>query len=114
MVSPSVGKVVLVRFPFSDLSSAKLRPALVLASAGHDDWILCQITGNPYADPKAVKIEDSDFADGGLKRVSYARPSKLFTSNISLIVAVAGTLQKKAHQNVVSSVIEILRSGEVK
>jgi mRNA interferase MazF len=34
--------VVLVRFPFSDLSSSKLRPAVVLAHAGGVDWVLCQ------------------------------------------------------------------------
>ena len=34
MVTPSVGLVVLVPFPFSDLSRAKLRPAVVLADAG--------------------------------------------------------------------------------
>jgi mRNA interferase MazF len=33
---------VLVTFPFSDLSGSKLRPAIVLASAGHEDWILCK------------------------------------------------------------------------
>lgn len=42
------GLVVLVRFPFSDLSSSKLRPALVLAPAGGTDWVLCQITSNQY------------------------------------------------------------------
>jgi hypothetical protein len=34
MVIPAAGAVVLVRFPFSDLSQAKLRPAVVLADAG--------------------------------------------------------------------------------
>ena len=33
MVSPAAGKVVLVRFPFSDLSQSKLRPAVILADA---------------------------------------------------------------------------------
>ena len=46
----AAGEVVLVRFPFSDLSSSKLRPAVILAAAGRQDWILCQITSNAYAD----------------------------------------------------------------
>jgi mRNA interferase MazF len=54
MVAPSVGSVVLVPFPFSDLSQSKLRPAVVLADAGRGDWILCQVTSSPYADAKAV------------------------------------------------------------
>jgi mRNA interferase MazF len=39
MVTPSVGAVILVPFPFSDLSQAKLRPALVFADVGKNDWI---------------------------------------------------------------------------
>jgi mRNA interferase MazF len=90
MVTPSEGSVALVRFPFSDLSSSKLRPAVVLASAGRDDWILCQVTGNPYADPEAIQITDRDFETGSLQGVSYARPAKLFTANSSLMEIEAG------------------------
>jgi len=38
------GEVVVLNFPFSDLSGAKRRPALVLADLDGDDIILCQIT----------------------------------------------------------------------
>ena len=48
MVAPTRGAVVLVRFPFSDLSDTKLRPAVLLASAERDDWILCQVTSRSY------------------------------------------------------------------
>jgi hypothetical protein len=61
MVTPSVGSVVLVRFPFSDLSATKLRPAVVLAGVDRDDWILSQVTSNPYSDTSAVELGDSDF-----------------------------------------------------
>ena len=50
MVTPSAGSVVLVRFPFSDLSQTRLRPAVVLADAGRGDWVLCQVTSNAYSD----------------------------------------------------------------
>ena len=40
MVTPAAGAVVLVQFPFSDLSQAKLWPAAVLADGGRGDWIL--------------------------------------------------------------------------
>ena len=86
MVAPSEGSVALVRFPFSDLSSSKLRPAVVLAFTGRDDWILCQVTSNPYSDPAAIRISDSDFEVGSLQRESYARPGKLFTANSSLMI----------------------------
>ena len=48
--------VVLVRFPFSDLSASKLRPAVVLADAGNGDHILVQVTSKSYADHRAVEL----------------------------------------------------------
>lgn len=38
------GEVVVLPYPFTDLSSSKVRPALVLASLTRGDVILCQIT----------------------------------------------------------------------
>lgn len=89
MGSPSAGSIVLVTFPFSDLSQAKL-PAVVLAQANANDWILCQITSNPYSDPRSIKLTKDNFASGSLRVVSYARPTKLFTANDKLITAQVG------------------------
>ena len=111
MVTPTVGSVVLVPFPFSDLSEAKLRPALVLADSGRDDWVLCQITSNPYADPRAVELADADFDIGSLCVTSYARPGKLFTASSSLMVSEAGNLSQATLQSIVQAVIDLLRSG---
>ena len=61
MVTPAAGTVVLVSFPFSDLSQEKLRSAVVLADAGRGDWILCQITSNPYGDARAIALTDVGF-----------------------------------------------------
>ena len=110
MVSPSVGSVVLVRFPFSDLSSSKLRPAVVLAGVERDDWILCQITSNPYADTKAVRIDEKDFLSGNLMRTSYARPGKLFSANTSLMQRVVGNLTQSKLTAVVDEVVAIIQS----
>jgi mRNA interferase MazF len=109
MVTPSVGLVVLV--PFSDLSEAKLRPALVLADAGRDDWILCQITSNPYADPRAVTLMDASFGTGSLRVTSYARPGKLFTANSGLMVSEVGTLSQETLNSIIQAVIDLLLSG---
>ena len=109
MVSPEVGTVVLVTFPFSDLSANKLRPAIVLATVDRDDWILCQVTSSVYSDPRAVEIADSDFASGSLARTSYARPGKLFSANTSIMRRVVGSLKREKQAAVVDAVIAILR-----
>lgn len=109
MVTPAVGSVVLVRFPFSDLSASKLRPAVVLAVVDRDDWILCQITSNPYAYLKALAIDNSDFTNGSLMRSSFARPGKLFSANASIMSKVAGRLNTDKFNSIIDSVIKIIR-----
>ena len=109
MGTPSVGAVVLVPFPFSDLSQSKLRPALVLAAAGQADFILCQLTSNSYADPLAIEIANGDLLRGSLHRTSFARPGKLFTANDSLIVRDVGMLNPAMRNRVVEAVVQILR-----
>ena len=44
------GNVVIIPFPFSDLSDSKRRPALVLADLQGNDIILCQITSQNSSD----------------------------------------------------------------
>lgn len=59
------GDVVVLPFPFSDLSAAKRRPALVLAGLPGDDIILCQITSRAVSNPYAIPLSSSDFTAGG-------------------------------------------------
>jgi len=96
VVAPSAGGIVLVPFPFSDLSQAKLRPAIVVADAGRGDWILCQVTSNPYGDPRAVHLTPPSFGSGSLRSDSYARPGKLFTASADLMVAQVAALTHEA------------------
>ena len=111
MVTPTAGSVVLVPFPFSDLSNSKLRPAVALADAGRGDWVMCQITSKRYSDPHAVELDGGSFQRGSLHTVSYARPGKLFTANQSLTVRQVGLLKADALQKVVDAVVELLRAG---
>lgn len=110
MVSLEPGLVVLVRFPFSDLSSSKLRPAVVLAHAGGADWVLCQVTSNPYADPRAVPLDQPSFTSGGLKRKSFARPGKLFTASASIVQRAAGRIAPRKHAELIEAVIDVFRA----
>lgn len=108
MVTPTTGSIILIPFPYSDLSQSKLRPAVVLANAGKEDWILCQITSKSYADLQSIKLSDDDFANGSLKLVSYARPGKLFTANSSLVVSKVGELKQEKFQKIINAVVSLL------
>ena len=111
MVTPSAGSVILIPFPFSDLSQSKLRPAVALADAGKGDWLLCQVTSKQYSDPRAVELTGGSFQTGSLHLVSYARPGKLFTANQSLIVRQVGVLKGDALEQIVEAVVDLLRAG---
>ncbi|HEY1662768.1 MAG TPA: type II toxin-antitoxin system PemK/MazF family toxin [Verrucomicrobiae bacterium] len=107
----ATGQVVIVHFPFSDLTASKLRPAVVLADAGRGDWILCQITSKTYGDEKAIALVDSDFARGSLRLASYVRPGKLFTANSSLVANQAGELQPGKFSAVREAVVRLIQAA---
>lgn len=111
MASVSIGDVVFVRFPFSDLSRTKLRPALVLAQSGKDDTILCQITSRPYADTDAIVLEEDCFREGHLIKISYVRPTKLFTAHVSIIEKTVANVQPEVRKAVVNRISRILNAS---
>jgi mRNA interferase MazF len=111
MGAPAVGDVVIILFPYSDLSESKRRPALVLAEAGRGDFLLSQITSKQYGDLHALSLKESDFFSGGIKRDSFIRGTKLFTANEALILGVAGHLNHSKLSKGVSQLIDILSAS---
>ena len=82
------GKIVLVQFPFTDLSAAKLRPALVI-HANHDDIVAAFISSR--APPEisgtehVVRPDHPDFPSTGLKTSSVIRFDKIATVSRDMI-----------------------------
>ena len=89
----------------------QIAPRAFAARAEKGDWILCQITSNPYADRGADLLAEQDFSEGGLQRDSYARPNKLFTAHETLFQRAVGQLGAQRHAQVVSVIVELLRAG---
>ena len=107
----AAGQIVIVHFPFSDLTASKLRPAVVLAEAGRGDWVLCQVTSKSYGDPRAIQLDTADFAHGSLRLTSYARPGKLFTAHASLVAGSAGELVATKYAAVRDAVVRMMQKG---
>jgi len=89
---------------------SKLRPALLAASSGRDDWVCAQITSNPYSDPSAIEISETDFQTGSLNRISYIRPGKLFTANRVLFRRIAGKITELKLNEARGAMIALLQS----
>lgn len=103
------GDVIVLPFPFSDLSGSKRRPALVLADLPGDDILLCQITSQHTRDQFALPLYSSDFINGLLPVDSFIRPSRIFTADKSIIIRKAGTIKASLMTVVVKQVIDIIQ-----
>ena len=91
------GSVVLVPFPFTDLSGRKRRPALVISPEGFDDedLVLCAITSRlpkRYSDWEA-SLGAQDMVQENLPRRSVVKVGKLFTMHRTLIARQFGTVK---------------------
>ncbi len=96
MPKPQPGEIWLVRFPFSDLTSAKLRPALILAIHREEVIIVGIFSKIPTGDLRNswVLIQDSDaqFSQTDLKKTSLIRADKIATVSISVFQRKLGNL----------------------
>ena len=104
------GDIVVISFPFSDLSGAKRRPALVLADLSGDDIILCQITSQNTFDKYAIPIKDKDYLFNKLAVSSNIRPNRIFTADKNIIIKKVSSINENAFEIVLKKLFEILSS----
>ena len=102
------GSIVVVPFPFSDLSGSKRRPALVLADLKGDDIILCQITSQTVRDNNSIPINNNDFISGSLPVQSNIRPNRIFTADKNIIIRKVGTINNITMKSTTNRVVDIL------
>lgn len=97
MTTPERGDVVLVPFPFTDLSKTKRRPALILSSGEYNgatgDVIITQITSRVNAPPRPGDHTIANWSDAGLLAPSLVR-AKLTTLHAGLIVRRLGRMPR--------------------
>jgi mRNA interferase MazF len=83
------GDIVLVQFPFTDLSSAKRRLALVISPDAFNDQmedvVVAAITSQ-LTNEHAVTIDQSDCVEGMLPKLSVVKMAKVFTIHSTLVI----------------------------
>jgi mRNA interferase MazF len=104
------GDVVVLPFPFSDLSQSKRRPALVITELLRNDIILCQITSQKISDNYAILLEDNDFEERHLKVRSNVRPNRIFTADTNIVLYKVGSLKREKTKEIIEKIIKILQS----
>ena len=102
------GDVVIIPFPFTNLSGSKKRPAFVVADLPGDDIIVCQITSKSKYDSLSLYLKAHDFNSGGLPVESFIRPNKIFTADKNIIISIAGHLCEEKIHETLNAVIKII------
>lgn len=98
--------IVLVHFPFSDLSQTKLRPALILSANqinDSSDFVCVQITSRNISDVSYFQIE-KEMLEGTLLLTSGLRLHKIFCLHEKLLVHKIAALTPAAFALVLDSI----------
>ena len=106
------GTVVLVRFPFTDLTGSKQRPGVVLSSdehqrAGHD-VIIAAISGQGVDAPRVFDHVVENWASAGLIAPSVVRCGKLVTLERSMVRRVLGRIPSSGFRTIMARVKQAL------
>ena len=99
--------IVLIPFPYSDLTGSKLRPALIISNLKlnrTEDRICCLITSNKTEQG----IELISLEEGKLPFKSWVKPYRLFTIHEKIIRKKLGKITKLLHKQILASLNEYL------
>lgn len=103
------GDVVVLPFPFTDLSFAKKRPALIIADLNGDDYIMLQITSKNVKDTYSIPLLNADFLSGTLNQNSNIRPNKIFTLDEKLVLYKVGHVSTEKFAECVNKIHSIIK-----
>ncbi len=97
--------IVLIPFPYSDLTTLKQRPALIISNNKINkmqDRICCLITTNPHKDDLLITI--NSFQEGGLPFKSWLKPHRIFTIHEKIIKKKLCTINNDFYDKVVEAI----------
>ncbi|MEK6934393.1 MAG: type II toxin-antitoxin system PemK/MazF family toxin [Nanoarchaeota archaeon] len=106
------GEILIVPFPFSDLSSIKQRPVLILSKSGYnkntEDIITCGITSHLKDSKYSVLIENKDLESGEIPTTSRIKVDKLFTIEKGIVKKRIGKVNRKIIEEVKKEFIRLV------
>lgn len=101
------GDIVLISFPFSDLTGKKLRPALILCSSSQDISVCFVTTQFHWKGEFDFEINPS--RKNGLKKSSIVRINKFATLDKELVIGQLETLEQNYIQKLNHGLIRVLQ-----
>lgn len=101
-------EIILIPFPYSDLTGIKQRPALIISNEKLNktsDRICCLITSNKIKHGILI----NDFEEGSLPLKSWVKPSRIFTIDERIIRKKLCNIDKKLFRNILKQINEYLK-----
>ena len=108
MESLTKGDIVLFPFPYTDLSSRKLRPCLIISNEMKEDLILCQITSQYNKDNYSIELKNDETISGTLSIDSYVRCNMIFTANKQMILKKICEIKKETYSKIIMKINSII------
>ena len=106
------GDIVLLPVPFSDQTSLKVRPAIIVSNdrinAASEDIILIPLTSVIKDAPYSILIVQNNLSEGELIVTSRARADKIFTAHKSLIKLKIGALKHSILTEIRQEIIKVI------
>lgn len=93
------GDLVLVPFPFTDLSAAKKRPALLITAPDADGDFIAAAVSTKGHHSGSVPLAAADLASGSLPQASHIRADKLYTLGQGVVVKTFGRVKPQVVKN---------------
>lgn len=108
MINYKLGDIVLIKFPFTDGTTFKKRPAFIIKDTADEDVIVCRITSKLYH--TLYDIELQDWHQNGLKLPSVIRIHKIASLEKEMIDIKLGEVDSSVIAEVISALTKLLQA----
>ncbi|MEW5829902.1 MAG: type II toxin-antitoxin system PemK/MazF family toxin [Chloroflexota bacterium] len=101
---PEQGDILLVPIPFTDLSSQKRRPVIVISNNDYNqkttDLVVVAMTSNPVETDYSFTLNSGDLEKGTLNHPGKVRVDKIYTISKSIVVKTFGRVNGTVMENI--------------
>lgn len=106
------GDIVLIPIPFTDLTSQKRRPTIIISSNNynekHEDIVVVALTSNVESRDFTITLTTDDLEEGSLKVTSMIRVDKIYTLNKSIILKTFGRVKPAILTKIKDSLLKLI------
>lgn len=109
---PKQRDIVLIPIPFTDLTSQKRRPAIIISSNNYneinEDIVVVALTSNVEPRDFTIMLTSNELEEGTLKVTSIIRVDKIYTLNKSIVLKIFGKVKPDILSKIKDSLLKLI------